>query len=238
MKNFVLALIVAVLIATQVFSPAAAAACGDTYTVVRGDYLSKIANTCGVTLTALINANPEIKNINIVYVGQVIRIKNDSTIPVTGGNYVVVKGDTLFKIAVRYGTTTAELLRLNPSITNASRIYVGQVIQVPGAGSGTGTTPIGTRRVTVSTTSARRGANVVVNVSGFPANASIDFRMGKDGSAPSVFVDGTTNSSGAASATLTIPTGAVVGDKWVVKVTTTDRAVGVELNSTLITIIN
>lgn len=233
MKNLVLALVVALLIATQVFSPAAAAACGDTYTVQRGDYLSKIAKTCGVSLTALVNANPEIKDINKIFPGQVIRIKNDTTIPVTGtGNYVVVRGDTLSKIAVRYGTTVSELLRLNPSITDPSRIFVGQVLHVPGSGTVSG------RRVTLSVTSARAGAQVRVDVAGFPANANIDYRLGKDGAAPSVIVDGTTDTSGAGSITMTIPTSAVVGEKWVVKVLTTELVNGVEASSPLITIVN
>jgi LysM repeat protein len=234
MKTFVLALVVAVLVAMQVFTPAAAAACGNTYTVQRGDYLSKIAKTCGVSLDTLIKANPEIKDINKIYPGQVIRIKNDTTIPVTGPSYTVVRGDTLFKIAVRYGTTVAEMMRLNPSIKDASKIYVGQVLRLP---AGAPTTPTG-RGVTLSATSLRAGAQVDVKVTGFPVNQNVDFRLGKDGAAASVIVDGTTDASGAATVRLTIPTTAVAGEKWVVKVLTTDLARGVEASSLLITIIN
>lgn len=240
MKTFVLALIAAVLVAAQVLSPAAAAApaaaaCGDTYTVQRGDYLSKIAKTCGVTLTTLINANPEIKNTNLIYPGQVIRIKNDSSIPVTGGTtYVVQRGDTLFKIAVRFGTTVDTLLRLNPSITNRSLIYTGQVIRLPGDGT---TIPVTGRSVTVNDTTVRDNQEITVTVRGFPANAEIDFRLGEQGQAYSVVADGKTNASGGATATMTIPSAANTNEKWVVVVTTTSLASGVEVTSPVMTIV-
>lgn len=44
--------------------------------------------------------------------------------------YTVVKGDTLSEIASAYGTTVNQLMSLNPSITNANLIYVGQQIRV------------------------------------------------------------------------------------------------------------
>lgn len=237
MKTFVIALLAAVLIAAQVLSPASAAAstlaaCGDTYTVVRGDYLSKIAKTCGVSLSTLIAANPEIKNINLIYVGQVIRIKADPTIPVTGVNYTVVRGDTLFKIATRYSTTVAELLRLNPTITNPSKIYVGQVIKVPGSG----TVPVTGRRVTLSTQSAKVGAVVEVRAYEFPANTDVDFRVAKQGAAYSAVYDGRTDGTGYAAANITIPASAVAGEKWVVTVLTTSLAQGVTVTSQVITI--
>jgi LysM repeat protein len=238
MKPFVLALVAAVLAAAQILSPvsaapAAAAACGDTYTVQKGDYLSKIAANCGVTLTTLINANPEIKNISLIYPGQVIRIKNDTTIPVTGGTYVVKTRDTLFLIAVRYGTTVDALLKLNPAITDRNKIYVGQVIKVPGSGTGV---PVTGSRVTLSATSAKAGTQVTVNVAGFPANAFIDYRLGKQGAAFSVVYDGKTDAAGAASFKVTLPASAVTGEKWVVIVLTTEIAKTTSAVSPVITV--
>lgn len=46
--------------------------------------------------------------------------------------YTVVWGDTLSEIAERFGTTTAELVRLN-GIANPNLIYVGQVLKIGGA---------------------------------------------------------------------------------------------------------
>ena len=46
-------------------------------------------------------------------------------------NYRVSYGETLSKIALKYGSTTKELMKLNPSIKEASLIYTNQVIKVP-----------------------------------------------------------------------------------------------------------
>lgn len=52
------------------------------------------------------------------------------------GTYTVVAGDTLSRIAARFGLTLAQLLALNPQITNPNLIQIGQVINiVRGSGS-------------------------------------------------------------------------------------------------------
>lgn len=53
---------------------AAAGTSGGTYTVVRGDTLWGIARRCGVTLAALLAANPQIRNPNYITVGQVVKL--------------------------------------------------------------------------------------------------------------------------------------------------------------------
>jgi hypothetical protein len=90
--------------------------------------------------------------------------------------------------------------------------------------------------VTVSTVSVVRGGSVTVTVSGFPANAELDYRIGKQGAGYTAVVDGKTNASGYATATVTIPSSAVVGEKWVVVVMTTSIKNGVTVTSAAITI--
>jgi LysM repeat protein len=97
---------------------------GQTYYVQKGDTLRKIASKFSTTMDAILRANPQISNPNVIYVGQAI------TIPAGVATYVVQRGDTLRIIANRFGTTVDNLLRLNPDIKNANRIYVGQVIKV------------------------------------------------------------------------------------------------------------
>ena len=45
------------------------------YTVIKGDNLSKIAKKYGVTVTQIVRLNPEIRNPNLIRVGQKIKIK-------------------------------------------------------------------------------------------------------------------------------------------------------------------
>ena len=45
--------------------------------------------------------------------------------------YTVKAGDTLSKIAARNGVTLAELLKANPQISDANKIYAGQTINLP-----------------------------------------------------------------------------------------------------------
>ena len=54
-----------------------------------------------------------------------------------GSSVTVVKGDTLFKVANRCGTTVSALQRANPEIGSGNLIYPGQVLQLPGTILGT-----------------------------------------------------------------------------------------------------
>src|SRR5690606_23834364 len=94
-------------------APSAPAATGRTHTVQRGETLNIIARMYGTTASAIAQLNG-IVNPNLIYAGQVLRIPDgnvltptpDLTQPVT---YRVQRGDTLYRIAVRNGTTVAEL---------------------------------------------------------------------------------------------------------------------------------
>ncbi len=49
--------------------------------------------------------------------------------------YTVRPGDTLSQIAARFGVTVAQILEVNPEITDPDRIQVGQKIVIPVSGS-------------------------------------------------------------------------------------------------------
>jgi LysM repeat protein len=109
-----------------------ASSCGDRYTVVKGDTLFKISLRCGTTVNALMRANPQIKQRNLIYPGQVLLLPG-AIIPGTGNQniYIIKKGDTLRTLANRFDTTIERLLGLNPEIKDASLIYEGQRLIVP-----------------------------------------------------------------------------------------------------------
>ena len=51
--------------------------------------------------------------------------------------YTIKYGDTLSRIANKYGTSVDALMSLNPYITNANKIYAGKTLNLPGATSNT-----------------------------------------------------------------------------------------------------
>lgn len=119
---------------------------GNAYTVRPGDTLTSVALSHGVTIWMLVQAN-ELSNPHIIYAGQQLIIPAREAAPVTQdsaapdpgqaveeeatGTYTVRRGDTLYSIAQRFGTTVAQLAYLN-GITNPSAIYAGQVLQLGG----------------------------------------------------------------------------------------------------------
>ena len=103
------------------------------HTVVAGDSFDSIANKYGITLRELINANP-----------QLLKTGDQLTIPLGNGNgsgsdgggsssprtYTVKAGDTLYSIAVKFGTTVAAIASAN-NISNPNQISVGQILIIP-----------------------------------------------------------------------------------------------------------
>ena len=121
----------------------AASWCGSTYVIQRGDWLSRIAQKCGVTLAELRAANPWTYSSRYIYPGQILIIPggyvepdNDNTGGYCGpswdayGSYWrVCRGDTLGQIARYYGVNW-HYLQWNNDIPNPNLIYPGQVIRL------------------------------------------------------------------------------------------------------------
>jgi spore coat assembly protein SafA len=109
---------------------------GGSYTVRSGDTLSGIAQQHGVSLSALIAANPQISNPNLIYAGQQINIPNGSGNGngAHGGSHTVRSGDTLSGIAQQHGVSLNALINANPQIRNPDLIYPGQTVHLPGGG--------------------------------------------------------------------------------------------------------
>jgi LysM repeat protein len=95
------------------------------YTVVRGDTLGQIARDNDVSLSELIDAN-DIANANLIFPGQVLVIPGETQDVL----HVVVRGDTLAKIAATYGSSVKTISEAN-SLPNPDLIRVGQELLVP-----------------------------------------------------------------------------------------------------------
>lgn len=103
------------------------------YVVQWGDTLSSIAYRFGTTVEAIMRAN-NLANSWYIYAGQVLLIPSGTALPPSmpaATYYVVQPGDTLARIALRYGTTVWALVQAN-NLPNPSLIYPGQVLVIPG----------------------------------------------------------------------------------------------------------
>ena len=125
------------------------------HVVVKGDTLAKIAKSNGVTSAALAKANGI--NGTMIKLGQKLKIPESAgagvamapaaTTPAKAvvaaaakqesspaGTYTVAAGDTLAKIAKKFGTKADTLAKLN-SINDPKKLKIGMKIQVPGEAS-------------------------------------------------------------------------------------------------------
>lgn len=120
------------------------------HVVQPGETLRSIAELYGLTTEELAVRN-ELVDVNTIYVGQILNLDLPSTatpsaVPATqvaaisNDNqddnrsqllYTVKSGDTLFRIATRFGLTVNDLARAN-SISDPTLIYSGQQIIIPG----------------------------------------------------------------------------------------------------------
>ena len=96
------------------------------YTVQSGDSLWSISKKFGITVDELKQANN--LSSNLLSVGQNLYIPTKET-DVTTGEYVVEKGDTLYKIAQKFGTTVDNLKSINNLTTDS--LAIGQILKVP-----------------------------------------------------------------------------------------------------------
>lgn len=103
------------------------------YVVQRGDTLTRIAARYGATAAqaARWNALPDA---NRIYPGQVLRIFVKGGALDSGGDiiHIVMKGETLDRIARRYGVPVHAIVAAN-AIRDPNRIYPGEALRIPRA---------------------------------------------------------------------------------------------------------
>jgi len=145
-------------------APSVAAPAGTEYVVVKGDSVWKIAHNNGVSVRALEAANPGIDPARLK-VGQKLVIpapsnsNAESATGMTGSSnagggqeiYIVKSGDTLSRIARRYGTTVKAIESENNLST--TRIKVGEKLKIPAKAEAPAAAPVATPSAT-GTTSA------------------------------------------------------------------------------------
>ncbi|MGM8140023.1 LysM peptidoglycan-binding domain-containing protein [Enterococcus italicus] len=149
-----------------------------TYTVVKGDYLSKIANKYGVTVAQLKSWNN--LSSDLILIGQKLKVNattsaastntaststasttnttTNTTAPTTTTTtYTVVKGDYLSKIANKYGVTVAQLKSWNN--LSSDLILIGQKLKVNATTSVASTNTVSTSTASTTNTTTNTAAS-------------------------------------------------------------------------------
>ena len=119
------------------------------YKVQRGDTLWAIAGKNNLTLSGLLNANPNLDKNSRLAIGQEILLPvggvsnpvetiDPAVTPVLSGgaSYVVKAGDSMTRIAQIHGVSLASLLQAN-GMSTSSIIRPGQKLSIPEGGSST-----------------------------------------------------------------------------------------------------
>jgi LysM repeat protein len=107
------------------------------YFVRSGDTLSAIARDNGVSLGALIRANPQILHPDLIRVGQHVNIPSGAAAAETPRQYTIQPGDTLSAIAERFGTSWQTLAQAN-NISNPNLIFPNHTLTIPNGTGGSG----------------------------------------------------------------------------------------------------
>jgi len=121
--------VVCILLTALLLPALPAYAAGSIHVVQPGESLSGIAARYGLTIHQLQQWN-HINNPNLIYVGQRLRITATSSPAQQRRYYTVRRGDTLGKIAAKFGMTVAALANYN-NIKNTDFIYVGLRLRIP-----------------------------------------------------------------------------------------------------------
>ncbi|MCU1514890.1 MAG: LysM peptidoglycan-binding protein [Microbacteriaceae bacterium] len=133
--------------ATPIAAAPAPAADASKYTIVSGDTLGRIASRFGVTLQTLLSVNG-LGQSSIIYPGQSVTVPgaamqstsavtpSASSAPTATSRYTIQSGDTVGKIASKFGVSPQALLDAN-GLGWSSIIYSGRSIVIPGGGTET-----------------------------------------------------------------------------------------------------
>lgn len=101
-----------------------------TYIVQRGDTLSFIARRYNTTVQAIAELN-DILNPDLIHPGQrLILPSTGDSLPSLAQIHIVQPGETLTRIASRYGTTISAIVAAN-ALANPSLIFAGQRLAIP-----------------------------------------------------------------------------------------------------------
>lgn len=99
-----------------------------TYTAKAGDTLTGIASKYKTTVKNLADLNG-IKNVNLIRVGQKIKLRGSAPAKTEAVYHIVKNGDIVSGLAIKYGSTQAQIKSWN-NLKDINKINVGQKLRV------------------------------------------------------------------------------------------------------------
>src|SRR5699024_10022437 len=102
------------------------------YTIRQGDTFFRLSQRFGVSVEAIMRANPGVDP-NSVQIGQVICIPTKMSPKPQCPNgflYTIRQGDTFFRLSQRFGVSVEAIMRANPGV-DPNNLQIGQVICIP-----------------------------------------------------------------------------------------------------------
>lgn len=199
-----------------------ASALADSYTVVKNDTLWGLSKKYGVSVSDLKKANGV--SGHLIYVGQKLQIPAKSTkavkaakastsaatsVNTTATTHTVVKGDTLWSLAKKYGVSVSALMKANN--LSSSTILIGQSLNlragmttygVGGVTTGSSSTAASTNTASTSTTAssqAPKAKKTTTKTKSTTTNTSTSAKAQSQSTASNTSAATTTNTNTAAS---------------------------------------
>ncbi|MFC7678108.1 LysM peptidoglycan-binding domain-containing protein [Paenibacillus sp. GCM10028914] len=108
--------------------------------VKKGDSLYELSKKYGVPLAKIVDANPQLVDPNKLDIGMKIKIPIEP-VPVPEGSkpiihkHIVKQGDSLWKLSKAWGVSLKEIIDANPQLKNPNALLVGEVVNIPSAGT-------------------------------------------------------------------------------------------------------
>lgn len=209
-------------------------ACASVYTVRSGDTLSEIARLCGLKLSDLIGANPQITNPDLIYIDQKINIPwsisptqllAETTVP-------TVQLEDAAAAVPEAGSVDATSPPVEQPVVVADSTDPIEEMDPIVAAFETARSPEGGSRAAISLPTPRptnletalgSGSLVEVTITGLPPNAAVSVGIGQVDKAPFYFDERITDDEGAITVAVTIPPSAELNQKWTVSIMTMDE---------------